>query len=192
MVKYSRSMKDLLKKIEKLMPPRGTPRRVLDPGPLGSPTATLYEVVEEVELTPATGAKPSQPAGTPRPQESGRVSDPKQTHIPERTRSSQVRRKSMERSARSEQGPSPGQAKASERFKTPERARTLERTQTPERTKTPVRAKTPDRGKAHVAQASPAYALDCMIGDRWVPPPSQGTSARERRAATASCGQKRE
>ena len=40
--------------------------------------------------------------------------------------------------------------------------------------------------KAPVAQASPAPAMDCMIVDRLMPP-SQGTSARERRAASASC-----
>ena len=41
LVKYSRSMKDLLKEIQKFLPPRGTSRRVLDSGPSGSPTATL-------------------------------------------------------------------------------------------------------------------------------------------------------
>jgi hypothetical protein len=33
LVKYSRTMKDLLAEIQKIMPPRGTPRRILDPGP---------------------------------------------------------------------------------------------------------------------------------------------------------------
>ena len=87
-VKYYRSMKDLLKEIQKLMPPHGTPRQVFDPGPPGSPIATLYEVIGEVELTPATCARPSQPARTPKPQESGRVLDPEQTPVSERTCSS--------------------------------------------------------------------------------------------------------
>jgi hypothetical protein len=75
LVKYSRTMKDLFKEIQKIMPPRGTPKRILDPGPPGSPTATLYEAIAEVELVPAaqTCARPNQPAGTPGPQESGRV-----------------------------------------------------------------------------------------------------------------------
>jgi hypothetical protein len=46
------------------------PGGMLDPGPPGSPTATLYEVVGEVELVPAaqTCAGPSQPTGTRKPQ----------------------------------------------------------------------------------------------------------------------------
>jgi hypothetical protein len=94
-VKYSRSMKDLLKEIQKIMPPRGTPKRMLDPGPPGSPTATLYEAVGEVELVSAaqTGVGPSQPAGTPRPQEFERDPNREETHVPEPTRSTQVCRK---------------------------------------------------------------------------------------------------
>ena len=58
-------MKDLLKEIQKLMSPRGTPRRMLDPGLLVSPRATLYEVVGEAELVPIaqTCVGPNQPAG---------------------------------------------------------------------------------------------------------------------------------
>ena len=85
LVKYSHSMKDSLKEIHKLLPPHGTPRRVLHPGPPGSPTATLYEVIGEVELTPARGAGPSQPTGTLKSPESGRVPNSKQTLVPERT-----------------------------------------------------------------------------------------------------------
>jgi hypothetical protein len=33
LVKYSRTMKDLLAEIQKILPPCGTPRRILDPGP---------------------------------------------------------------------------------------------------------------------------------------------------------------
>ena len=68
----------------------------------------------------------------------------------------------------------------------PEKAKTLENT------KRLKRAKTPDRGEAPAAQASPAPAPDCMIVDRWVPPPSQGISAKERRAASALCGRNME
>ena len=62
LVKYSRMMKDLLEKIQKVVPPSGAPRWVLYPGPPGSPTGTLYEVVGEVVLVhnPPTNAGPSQ------------------------------------------------------------------------------------------------------------------------------------
>jgi hypothetical protein len=33
LVKYSRTMRNLFKEIQKIMPPRGTPKRMLDPGP---------------------------------------------------------------------------------------------------------------------------------------------------------------
>ena len=68
LVKYFRSIKDLLKEIQKLLPPRGTPRRMLYPGPPGSPTGTLYKVIGEVELVPASqaGTGPGQPARTPK------------------------------------------------------------------------------------------------------------------------------
>ena len=103
LLKYSRSMKDLLKGTQKLMPPCGTPMRMLDPGPPGSPTATLYEDIREVELVPTSqvGPGPSQLAGTPKPPGSRNVPEREKTPVPERTRSSQVRRKSTERCATS-------------------------------------------------------------------------------------------
>ena len=60
MVKYSRTMKDLLKEIQNLLP-GGTPRRMLYLGPPGFSTGTLYEVIGEVELVLAShaGAGPS-------------------------------------------------------------------------------------------------------------------------------------
>jgi hypothetical protein len=63
LVKYSRFMKELFKEIQKILPPRGISKRMLDPGPPGSPTTTLYEIVGEVELVPAAqlGVGPSQP-----------------------------------------------------------------------------------------------------------------------------------
>jgi hypothetical protein len=184
LVKYSRTMKDLLKEIQKIMPPRGTPRRILDPGPPGSPTATLYEAIAEVEIVPAaqTGVGPSQPAGISGLQESGRVPEREPTPVPEPTRSTQVRWKSTEWSASSSRGQSPSGARPSTRSRTPERVRT------PDRAKTPERAKTPDRGKAPMAQASPAPGPDCMVLEQWVAPPSLATTARERRTASISCG----
>ena len=91
-MKYSRSMKDLLKEIHKLLPPSDIPRRMLYPGPPGSPTCMLYEVIGEVELVPASqvDAGPSQPTGTSKAPESGRFSDREKTPVPEWTRSSQV------------------------------------------------------------------------------------------------------
>jgi hypothetical protein len=50
LVKYSRMMNNLFAEIQKVVPPSGTPRRVLYQGPLGSPTKTLYEVLGEVAL----------------------------------------------------------------------------------------------------------------------------------------------
>ena len=66
LVKYSRTMKDLLEEIQKVVPPSGTSRRVLYPGPPGLPTETMYEVIGEVELVPASQAEadPSQLGGT--------------------------------------------------------------------------------------------------------------------------------
>ena len=170
-------MKDLLKEIQKLLPPSGTPMRMLYPGPPGSPTGTLYEVIGEVELVPASqmGAGPNQPAETSQPTKSGRLPDREKTPVPKRTHSSQVRRKSTERSARSGRGqsPNPNRGRASERSRTPKRART------PERVRMPDRTKTPDRGKAPVSQVSRAHVLDCMIVKQWAPPPSHAMSARD-------------
>jgi hypothetical protein len=60
LVNYSRTMKDLFNKIQKILPPRGIPEQMLDPSPPGSPTATLYEAIGEVKLIHAaqTGAGP--------------------------------------------------------------------------------------------------------------------------------------
>ena len=64
LVKYSRSMKDLLKEIQKLLLPRGTPRRMIDLGMSGSPTTTLYKVIGKVEPQP-----PRPSPGLAKPQE---------------------------------------------------------------------------------------------------------------------------
>ena len=62
LVKYSRTMKDLLAEIQKVVPPGGTPRQVLYQGAPGSPTGTMYEVVGDLPLVqdPPTVAGPSQ------------------------------------------------------------------------------------------------------------------------------------
>ena len=125
---------------------------MLDPDPPISPMATLYEVIGEVKLVPASqlGVGPNQPVGTPKPHESGRVPDREKIHVSERKCSSQVCRKSTKRSARSGRGQSliPDRAIMLERSKTPKRARI------PERTRTPKWTKTPDRSKTLMAQAS--------------------------------------
>ena len=61
LVKYSCSMKDLLKEIQNLLPPSGIPRWMLYPSPPGFPMRTLYEVIGEVELISAyqVDARPS-------------------------------------------------------------------------------------------------------------------------------------
>ena len=161
LVKYSRSMKDLLKEIQKLLPPNGTPRWMLYPGPPGSPMGMLYEVIGEVELVLASqaGAGPSQPAGTSKPPKSGRFPNREQTPVPEWTHSFHVRRKSIERSARSGRGQSPNP----DRGRTSEWSRTPERAKTPKMMRIPDRTKTPDQGKAMMSQVSPAPALDCII-----------------------------
>jgi hypothetical protein len=88
LVKYSWIMNNMFTEIQKVVPPGGTPRRVLYPGPPGSPTGTLYEEVGEVALVqnPATTVEPSQQGGGSRLGSSGKD--------PERTRSSGARRKS--------------------------------------------------------------------------------------------------
>ena len=115
LVKYSQMMKDLLAEIQKVVPPSGTPRRVLYQGPPGSPTGTLYEIVGEVAFVqnPPMAAGPNQQGGGFRPGSSGRA--------PERTRSSQVRRKSTG-SIRIGRGQSPV-PRTSDRSRTPNRAR---------------------------------------------------------------------
>jgi hypothetical protein len=88
LVKYARRMNDLFAEIQKIVPPGGTPRRVLYQGSPGSPSGTFYEVVGEVAFVqdPPAVAEPSQQGGGSGPGNSGK--DPKKTH------SSGARRKS--------------------------------------------------------------------------------------------------
>ena len=170
LVKYSRTMKDLLADIQKVVPPSGTPRRVLYPGPPGSPTGTLYEVVGEVALVqnPPPSAGPSQQGGGSRPASSGRA--------PEPTRSPQVRRKSTG-SVRSGRGQSPV-PRNSDRSRTPDRVRT------PIRHQTSDRETTPGRGKAPMTFTSPSSPPDCQMASPLPPPPSRAASSRDPRTAS--------
>jgi hypothetical protein len=169
LVKYSRMMNNLFAEIQKVVPPSGTPRRVLYQGLPGSPTGTLYEVVGEVALVqdPPTTADPSQQGDGSRPGSSGKT--------PERTRSSQARRKSTGsvRTGRSQLHV----PRTSDRSRTPDRARTPIRRQTPDREATPY------RGKSHAHQACPTFPSDCQILEPLPTPPSRTTSVRDPRTA---------
>jgi hypothetical protein len=164
LVKYSRSMKDPLKEVQKLLPPRRNLRRVLDPGSPGSPPANRYEVASKVDLIPTSQAA----AGASGQQETGRVPERKKTQC----RKGPGRHRFGERvlsDRRGQGGPNPMC-----------RAKTSERT------------KTPDHGKGLVVQALQPPAPDCMIVEKWGDPPSQTLTARERRITPTPCGRNRE
>ena len=128
-------MNNMFVDIQKVVPPSGTPRRVLYQGPPGSPTGTLYEAMGEVAVVqnPPTAVEPSQQGDGSRPGSSGKA--------PERTRSSQVKRKSTG-SVRTGRGQSPVR-RTSDQSRTPDRART------PIRRRTQEREATPGKGKSH-------------------------------------------
>jgi len=173
LVKYSQMMNNLFAEIQKVVPPSGTPRKVLYQGPPGSPTGTLYEVVGEVALVqdPPTTADPSQQGDGSRPGNSGKT--------PEKTRSSQARRKSIG-SVRTGRGQSPAP-------RTSDRSHTLDRARTPIRCQTPDREVTLDRDKSHAHQASRTFPPDCQMLDPLLTPPSRTASVRD--LQTASGGQ---
>ena len=108
LVKYSRSMKNLLKELKKTPAPTSYPRWIFDPGPPRYPMGTFYEVLGEVKLVSMVqiGVGPSQSGGTKRPHEFGNIPDQEKTFVSERTRSSQVLKKNTEQSARSVRGQS--------------------------------------------------------------------------------------
>ena len=62
LVKYSQLMNNLFEDIQRVVPPDGTPRRVLYQGPPGSPIGTLYEAVGEVAVVhnPPTAVEPGE------------------------------------------------------------------------------------------------------------------------------------
>ena len=162
LVKYSRMMNNLFEDIQKVVPPSGTPRRVLYQGPPGSPTGTLYEAVREVAIVHNPPTVVEQGDGS-RPGSSGKA--------PEMTRSSQVRRKSTG-SDRTRRGQS-HVCRTSDRSRTPDRART------PIRRRTPERETTSGKGKSRAHQASPCSPPDCLMLESTHTPPSRVASIRD-------------
>ena len=149
LVKYTRLMNGLFEDVQRIVPPSGTPRRVLYPGPPGSPTGTLYEAVGEVEVVrnPPTAVEPGEGS---RPGSTGKE--------PERTRSSQPRRKTAgsERSGR-DQSPvrrSPNRSRTPDRSRTPVRRLSLEQ----------ETASGKGKGRAHAASPSECMMLDTAPG----------------------------
>ena len=131
LVKYSRLMNGLFEDIQKLLPPCGTPRRVLYKAPPGFLFGTLYEAVGEVVVV----------HNLPMTAELGEGSRPESIEkTPERTRSSQPRRKSIG-SDRSGRGQSPVR-------RTPDRSQTPDKSRTPIRRHTPERETTSEKGKS--------------------------------------------
>ena len=149
LVKHIRTIKDLLGEIQKVVPPGRTPRRVLYPGPPGSPTETLYEVVREVALVqnPTTTAGTSQQEGRARPTNSRRV--------PSGNCSPQVTRNTTG-FAKFRRGHSPIP-------QTSDRSRTSDRARTPIRHRTLEPAATSSRGKGPMIHASPTSPTDCQM-----------------------------
>ena len=169
-VKYSRMMNNLFAYIQKILPPGGTPRRVLYPGPPGSPTGTLYEEVGKVAIVtdPPTAAEPNQQAGGSRLGSSGKD--------PERPRSSGARRKNTS-SARTGRGQSLG-------------PRNSDRSRTPDRVRSPIRQQaldqnvTPDKGKSRANPTTPTFPTDYPMEEPVATPPSRSASARDPRTAS--------
>ena len=169
LVKYSRMMNNLFADIQKILPPSGTPRRVLYQGPPGSPTGTLYEEVGKVAIVadPPAAAEPSQQAGGSRPGSSEKD--------PERPRSSGARQKSTG-SVRTGRGQSPAP-------KTSDRSRTPDRVRSPIRHQAMDRDVTPDKGKARVNPTTPTFLTDYPMEEPVATPPSRSASARDPRTA---------
>ena len=140
-----------------MVPPGGTPRRVLYPGPPRSPTGTLYKVVGEVALVqnPPTTAGTSQQEGDTRPASSGRTSSG--------TRSTGVRRKSTG-SVRSRRDQSPVR-------------RTSDRSWTPIRNSESTAS--PCKGRNLVTHAPPTSPADCQMTSPILQPPSRAASSRD-------------
>ena len=155
LVKYTRLMNGLFEDVQRIVPPSGAPRRVLYPGPPGSPTGTLYEAVGEVAVVrnPPTTVEPGEGS---RPGSTGKE--------PERTRSSQPRRKTT----------GSGRDQSPVR-RSPNRSRTPDRSRTPVRRLSLERETTSGKGKGRTHAASPS---ECMMLDT-APGTSRAVSIRE-------------
>ena len=170
LVKYARMTSNLFADIQKILPPAGTPRRVLYAGPPRSPTGTLYEEVGKVAIMtdPPTAAEPSQQAGGSRPGSSGQN--------PERPRSSGARLKSTG-SARTGRGQSSG-------------PRNSDQSRTPDRVRSPIRNQvlgqkaTPDKGTTRANPSTPTSPADYPMEEPVVIPPSRMASAPDPRTAS--------
>ena len=157
-------MKDLLAEIQKVVPPGGTPRRMLYQGASGSPTGTLYEVVGEVLLVqdPPTVAGPSQQEGGTRPSSSGRATSG--------TRCAGIRRKSTG-SVRTGRDQSPVR-------------RTLDRSRTPIRNPEPTAFSS--RRKGTPTRALSTSPADGLMTCPALQPPSRAASSRNPRTTPSS------
>ena len=170
LVKYSRTMKDILAEIQKVVPPGHTPRQVLYQGAPGSPTGTLHEVVGEVPLVqnPPTFAGPSQQEGGTRPSSSRRA--------PSGSRSAKVRRKSTG-SVRTGRDQSPVR-------------RTSDRSRTPDQARTPIRktepAALPSRGRGTPTRTPPTSPADGLKTSPAPQPPSRAAFSRDPRTTPSS------
>ena len=151
LVKYTRLMNGLFEDIHRLVPPGGTPRRVLYQGPPGSPSETLYEAVGKVEVVRSPPTTVDAGEGS-RPENTGKE--------PERTRSAQLRKKTTG-SERSGRGQSPAR-------RSPNRSRTPDRSRTPVRRLSPAREMASGKGKARAHQSSPS---PCLMMDAAPEPP---------------------
>ena len=170
LVKYSKTMKDILAEVQKVVPPGYTPMQVLYQGAPGSPTGTLYEVVGEIPLVqnPPTVAGPSQQEGGNRPSRSGRA--------PSGTRFAGVRRKGLG-SIRTGRDQSPVR-------------RTLDRSRTPDRARTTIRnpepAASPSRGRGTPTRAPPTSPADGLKTSLAPHPPSRAASSNDPRTTPSS------
>ena len=162
-------MNNMFEDIQKLVPPGGTPRRVLYQGPPESPTGTLYEVVGEVAVV-------HNPPTVVEPGEGSRLGSSGQA--PKRTFFSQARRKSTG-SDRSGRGQSPVR-------RTSEWSRTPDRSRTPVRRQTPERETTSGKGKSRARQSSPSSPPECMMQEA-APTTSRATPIREPELHVCSC-----
>jgi len=166
LVRYTRTIKDLLAEVQKIVPPANPAQKMLFAGPPGSPSGTLYEKVADV-----TVVQQPPPEG-PQSQQGGGSTAGGSRRDPQPARSGVVRRKSTG-SLRSGRDQSPVR-------RSPGRERTPARSRTPPRRSNPGRGSSKDKGKSRAAEESPS---DCEMLDS--PQPSRAASARDPRTTPA-------